>query len=50
MHRFNDGVSYPLDIKDRIRNYIIGFKELGLDPQPVYDHFGVNLCNHSLAA
>ncbi len=41
MHRFArpDGVPYPASIDDRIRNYLIGHLELGLDCQPVLDHF-----------
>ena len=42
-HRFNrpDGVPYPLDKLSKLRNYIIGFKELGLDLNSVYQHFVV---------
>ncbi len=39
-HRFGYKGNYPLNMVDRIRNYFIGFKELGLDPKPIYDHFG----------
>jgi hypothetical protein len=41
MHRFErpNGVRYPLNIKDRIINYMIGFNELGLDTAPVREHF-----------
>ena len=41
VHRFQRprGVQYPLDISDRIRNYFIGFLELGLDTQEITDHF-----------
>ncbi len=40
-HRFQrpHGIPYPLDDQDRLRNYIIGFQELGLDTKPVLDHF-----------
>lgn len=40
-HRFNrpDGVPYPLDKLSKMRNYIIGFKELDLDLGSVYQHF-----------
>ena len=50
MHKFNDGVPYPLDIKDRIRNYMIGFDELGLDQTPIYEHFGIHLVRNAIAA
>jgi len=45
VHRFSDkgDIKYPLDVKDRIRNYIIGFQELGLDLTPVKEHFGSRL-------
>jgi glycosyltransferase involved in cell wall biosynthesis len=41
MHRFERprGVSYPATYDDRIRNYLLIYDELGLDPQPVIDHF-----------
>lgn len=29
----------------RVRNYIIGFNELGMDTQPIKDHFGINIFN-----
>lgn len=40
-HRFSrpNGVPYPIDILSRIRNYVIGHKELDLDLNPVRDHF-----------
>ena len=45
-HKFiTDQPPYPLDLADRIRNYLLGFKELGLDPKPIYDHFGIKLTN-----
>ncbi len=28
-------------LEDKIRNYLTGFAELGLDPAPVYRHFGI---------
>ncbi len=42
-HRFGrpNGVPYTLDTQQRIRNYVIGFEELGLDTAPVYEHFNV---------
>lgn len=41
VHRFSRpyGVPYPLQIEDRIRNYIIGHTELKLDIKPIFDHF-----------
>lgn len=40
-HRFGrpGGVKYPLTLENKIRNYFIGFTELGLDVQPIYNHF-----------
>ncbi len=42
-HRFQrpEGVPYRVEYEDRIRNYIIGFQELGLDVEPVLKHFKV---------
>ena len=41
VHRFQRprGISYPLKIEERIRNYCIGFLDAGLDPQGILDHF-----------
>ena len=41
LHLFKtSGAPYPLVYRDRIRNYCIGFAELGLDPQPLINQFG----------
>ena len=41
LHRFNRpfGAPYSNTWDDRIRNYLIGFQELGLPLQPTVDHF-----------
>ena len=41
MHRFGrpHGVPYPLTVEDKLRNYLLGHAELGLDPAPVLSHF-----------
>lgn len=41
LHRFGRprGVPYPLDVKHRIHNYMIGFKELGESTEPIKKHF-----------
>jgi len=45
MHRFSRpmGARYPLSWEDRVRNYLIAFDELGLDPSPVAEHFKEHL-------
>lgn len=45
IHKFNSSadIRYRLDSRDRIRNYLVGFKELGLSLDPIYEHFGVRL-------
>jgi len=45
IHLFRNGTGYPINIQDRVRNYLLGFKELEMDPAPIYDHFGVQLVN-----
>jgi glycosyltransferase involved in cell wall biosynthesis len=40
IHKFRNFAPYPLNIADRIRNYLLGFEELGLDNKPIYEHFG----------
>lgn len=40
-HLFRKGAApYPLDQKDKARNYLLGFRELGLDTAPVFKAFG----------
>jgi hypothetical protein len=41
MHRFTrpGRVRYPVIVEDRIRNYLLGHAELGLDLVPIVDHF-----------
>ena len=39
------GAPYPLIYEDRIRNYVIGFKELGLDMSCLVEHFGQEAVN-----
>lgn len=45
MHRFDrpGGVPYTVNWEDRIRNYMLGFQELGLDTQAIIDHFNDHL-------
>jgi hypothetical protein len=52
VHRFNrpSGVPYPLFIEDKLRNYLIGFTELGLDPTPALEHFAEHLPPETIAA
>ena len=44
-HRFGRpaGVPYPISSEDRLRNYLIGHLELGLDPAPALEHFAESL-------
>ena len=41
LHRFSrpDGVPYPIFTENRVKNYVIGFNEVGLDTTQIYDHF-----------
>jgi glycosyltransferase involved in cell wall biosynthesis len=41
LHRFGrpEGVHFPLRRWDKIRNYVLGHNELGMDLEPVYKHF-----------
>ena len=45
LHRFERprGATYRNAMEDRVRNYVIGFSELGLDLQPVHSHFSERL-------
>jgi len=41
VHRFDrpNGSSYPNDLRERFRNYMIGFQELNLDTTELVEHF-----------
>lgn len=43
MHLFDRKIPYQVRLIDRVRNYLIGFEEIGLDVKPVVDHFGLQL-------
>ena len=45
MHRFARpmGIPYPINWQDRVRNYLIGFTELGLDTKPIIEHFNEHI-------
>jgi len=40
---YNQGrkIPYSLKTEDRVRNYLYGFEELGLDTEPIYKEFGL---------
>ena len=39
-HKKGGKIPYPLLLEDKIRNFLLGFKDIGMDPSPVYEHFG----------
>ncbi len=48
VHYFRPGngkgpTPYPVLLKDKVRNYILGFRELGLSLEPVYKEFGLDV-------
>lgn len=40
VHFFGGNHKYPVIKEEKIRNFLLGFKEVGLDPKPIYEHFG----------
>jgi hypothetical protein len=50
-HRFSRprGVPYPLTVEDKLRNYLIGHAELGLDLRPIIGHFAEFLSPEKIA-
>jgi Glycosyl transferase family 2 len=52
VHRFPRpaGVPYPALLHDKVKNYIIGHTELGLDLEPVRSHFSHRLSGEQFAA
>jgi hypothetical protein len=51
MHRFNRpmGTPYRNQWEDRVRNYIIGFRELGLPVDDIIRHFQGHLDEHTFS-
>ena len=51
-HRFGRpaGLEYSLTVEEKLRNYLIGHSELGLDLTPVLDHFSEILPEDHVAA
>jgi len=50
LHYFgNQGrsIPYPLQMIERVTNYILGFEEIGLDTEPIKAHFGERLFNEA---
>jgi len=46
VHKFGQTKrNYPLRIEDKIRNFLLGFAEIGMDPAPIYEHFGEEAVN-----
>jgi hypothetical protein len=45
MHRFGrpSGAKYPLSVDDKLRNYLLGHAELGLNIAPALQHFSAYL-------
>ena len=50
MHRFGrpNGTTYPNVLAERFKNYLIGFHELGLDPQELKDHFKLSMSSEEM--
>lgn len=48
LHQFDKKITYPLQLMDRIINYIIGFREMNLDLKPIQENFGEDLFNKAL--
>jgi hypothetical protein len=48
LHRFGRpaGVPYPLTVWNKVRNYVIGHRELGLDLAPIHNHFAGLMPEH----
>jgi lipid II:glycine glycyltransferase (peptidoglycan interpeptide bridge formation enzyme) len=51
LHRFErpKGIPYRLTVEDKLRNYVIGFTELGLDLTPALEHFTEMLPEETIA-
>jgi hypothetical protein len=52
MHRFGRpaGIPYPLILEDKLRNYLIGHTELGLDLAPLLQHYAEYLPTERIVA
>ncbi|MDP1793718.1 MAG: glycosyltransferase [Acidimicrobiales bacterium] len=52
VHRFSvpEAIKFPISTESKLRNYIVGFTELGLDLRPVLQHFAEFLPGDKIAA
>jgi hypothetical protein len=51
-HFFCDGgrkIPFKADLIDRIKNYLLGFDELGMDTTEMVKHFGAEAVNNAIA-
>jgi glycosyltransferase involved in cell wall biosynthesis len=48
MHLFGRKVPFKLDDVDRVRNYLLGFTELGIDTAEIKTHFGQELYDKAI--
>ncbi len=49
LHQFGGKKLYPLQIIDRVINYLINWQDLGLDTKEIETHFGAQLFNQAKA-
>jgi len=48
-HKFiTDSPPYMVNMIDRVSNYLFAYSELGLDPKPIEEHFGIQMINQVL--
>lgn len=40
LHFFGSKHSFPVVREEKIKNFLLGFEEVGLDTKPLYEHFG----------
>jgi len=48
IHHFDRPIPYPLNLIDRVINYIISFEEIGLSTTPIMEHFGAQMFNSAM--
>ncbi len=48
LHQFDRKIPYALNLMDRVVNYIIGFREVKLDLNPIQEHFGKEIFDKAM--
>jgi len=52
VHKFRgkgEAIPYPNIVEERVRNFLLGFKEIGMNPAPIFKHFGSEMVSVAMS-